>query len=120
MLPISYYLPQKIVSNIDLQNEFVGWNAEKISKKIGISSRHIAAENETALDMAEKAANKLFDEYQIQKDEIDFVLLCTQSPDYFLPTSACILQNRRVPALSTVWQLQRDCLLRESHPMSFW
>ena len=94
MLPISYYLPQKIVSNIDLQNEFVGWNAEKISKKIGISSRHIAAENETALDMAEKAANKLFDEYQIQKDEIDFVLLCTQSPDYFLPTSACILQNR--------------------------
>ena len=94
MFPISYYLPEQVVSNLDLQNEFPDWNAEKISKKIGISFRHIAAENETALDMAEKAANKLFDEYQIQKDEIDFVLLCTQSPDYILPPGACILQNR--------------------------
>ena len=94
MFPISYYLPEQIVSNLDLQNEFPDWNTEKISKKIGITSRHIAAGNETALDMAEKAANRLFDEYQISKDEIDFILLCTQSPDYFLPTSACILQNR--------------------------
>lgn len=94
MFPISYYLPEQVISNSDLQKEFPDWNAEKISKKIGISSRHIAAADETALDMAEKAANKLFDEYQISKDEIDFILLCTQSPDYFLPTTACVLQDR--------------------------
>lgn len=94
MIPISYYLPENIVSNLDLQKEFPDWNTDKISKKIGISSRHIAGDDETALDMAEKASRKLFDEYQIQKDEIDFVLLCTQSPDFFLPTSACILQGR--------------------------
>lgn len=94
MFPISYYLPEHTVSNADLQNDFPDWNAEKISKKIGISSRHIAGEDETALDMAEKAAKKLFDEYSISKDEINFLLLCTQSSDYFLPTSACILQDR--------------------------
>lgn len=94
MFPISYYLPERTVSNADLQKEFPDWNTEKISRKVGISSRHIASEGETALDMAEKAAEKLFEEYAVSKDEIDFVLLCTQSPDFFLPTSACILQNR--------------------------
>ena len=53
MFPISYYLPEQVISNSDLQKEFPDWNAEKISKKIGISSRHIAAADETALDMAE-------------------------------------------------------------------
>lgn len=94
MFPISYYLPKQVVSNSDLQKEFPDWNTDKISKKVGISYRHIAAENETALDMAEKAAGNLLEEYSISKDEIDFVLLCTQSPDFFLPTGACILQSR--------------------------
>jgi len=44
--------------------------------------------------MAEKAARKLFEESEILSKDIDFVLLCTQSPDYYLPSSACILQDR--------------------------
>lgn len=91
---ISYYLPEKIVTNEDLIKEFPEWSVDKIAKKVGVYSRHIAGENETAGDMAEKAALKLFDEYKISPNEIDFVLLCTQSPDYFLPSTACILQNR--------------------------
>lgn len=91
---ISFYLPEKIVSNEDLSNEFPEWSPEKILKKTGVVNRHISAEGETALDMAEKAANLLFDEYGIDRNSIDYLLLCTQSPDYFLPTSACILQDR--------------------------
>lgn len=91
---ISYYLPEKIVTNEDLIEEFPEWSVDKIAKKVGVYSRHIAGENETAGDMAEKAALKLFDEYKISPNEIDFVLLCTQSSDYFLPSTACILQNR--------------------------
>lgn len=91
---ISYYLPEKIVTNEDLIEEFPEWSVDKIAKKVGVYSRHIAGENETAGDMAEKAALILFDEYKISPNEIDFVLLCTQSPDYFLPSTACILQNR--------------------------
>ncbi len=91
---ISYYLPEKVLTNADLNREFPDWSVEKIASKIGINERHIAAEGEFSSDMAIKAANILFEEYPIKREEIDFLLFCTQSPDYFLPTTACILQER--------------------------
>jgi len=91
---ISYYLPEKELTNENLVQEFPEWTAEKVAKKIGISVRHISAVNETAADMAYAAAKNLLEEHQIDPATIDFVMLCTQSPDHFLPTSACILQNR--------------------------
>lgn len=91
---ISYYLPEKVMTNEELVREFPEWSVDKVAKKVGVYSRHLAAENETAGDMAEKAARKLFEEYGISPNDIDFVLLCTQSSDYFLPSTACILQDR--------------------------
>jgi 3-oxoacyl-[acyl-carrier-protein] synthase-3 len=91
---ISYYLPSQILYNEDLVKEFPEWSAEKIAGKIGVNKRHISSPDETAGDMAEKAARLLMDEYAIQPSSIDFILLCTQSPDYFLPTTACLLQDR--------------------------
>lgn len=92
---ISYYLPEKILSNEELVSEFPEWTVDKIAQKVGVEQRHIAAENETATDMAVKAAEKLFDNNpDISRDEVDFILLCTQSPDYLLPTSACLVQNK--------------------------
>ncbi len=91
---ISYYLPEKTLTNEALVNEFPEWTAEKVGKKIGISKRHIAAENETSADMAVEAGKYLFTEHNISPKDVDFVILCTQSPDYFLPTSACIIQDR--------------------------
>ena len=86
------YLPEHSLSNDELSVLFPEWSPKKIEKKLGIRERHISAEGETALDMAEKACEKLFE--TVDRGIIDFVLLCTQSPDYFLPTSACILQDR--------------------------
>lgn len=91
---ISYYLPKQILTNADLANLFPEWSAEKIASKVGISERHISAPDETATDMAIIAAERLFNDYHISRDSVDFVLLCTQSPDYFLPSSACLIQNR--------------------------
>jgi len=91
---ISYYLPERVVTNEDLVKDFPEWTVEKVAGKVGVSQRHIAAENETASDMATKSAEKLFSEHDIDRSTIDFVLLCTQSPDYYLPTSACLIQNR--------------------------
>lgn len=90
---ISYYLPEKIVTNEELVKEFPEWSVDKVAAKVGVDSRHLAAPEETAGDMAEKAARKLFEEYDISPSAIDFVMLCTQSPDYFLPSTACILQD---------------------------
>ena len=90
---ISYYLPDKVVTNEQLVEEFPEWSVEKIAKKVGINERHIAADDETAGDMAVKAAEKLLTESGINRDSLDFVLLCTQSPDYFMPSTSCIIQN---------------------------
>ena len=91
---IAYYLPEKVVTNEQLVEEFPEWSVDKIAKKVGINERHIAADNETAGDMAFKAAEKLIVENGIDKSTIDFVLLCTQSPDYFLPSTSCIIQHK--------------------------
>ena len=91
---ISYYLPEKILSNEDLVKDFPEWTVDKVASKIGVLERHISGDGETASDMAVKAALNLFKEYKIAATDIDFILFCTQSPDYFLPTSACIIQDR--------------------------
>ena len=91
---ISYYLPEKVVTNEELVKEFPEWSVDKVAQKVGVETRHLAANDETAGDMAEKAAKKLFEDYKIDPKSIDFLLLCTQSPDYFLPSTACLLQHR--------------------------
>ena len=91
---ISYYLPEKKLTNEELVKEFPEWSVEKVANKVGINQRHISAIDETASDMAEKAAKTLFQEFSINPKSVDFILFCTQSPDYFLPTTACLLQNK--------------------------
>lgn len=91
---ISYYLPEAVLSNDLINQEFPEWEIEKISSKTGINSRHISADNEFSSDMAVKAAEKLFEEHNIDRSTIDYLLFCTQSPDYFLPTTACIIQDK--------------------------
>lgn len=93
-MKIAYELPVAVLTNDQLSALFPEWPAEKILAKTGIASRHVAGENETAVDLAERAARKLFTDGFVKANEIDFVLLCTQSPDYKLPSSACILQDR--------------------------
>lgn len=91
---ISYYLPEKILGNEELAEIFPEWSVEKIEKKLGIRERHITEDGETASDLGVKAAEMLFAEYGIDKKDIDFLIFCSQSPDYFLPTTACIMQER--------------------------
>lgn len=91
---IEYYLPERVLDNIELAKNFPDWTPEKIAEKTGIEKRHIVAQNETALDLAERAAKELFKSGVCSPDEVEYVLFCTQSPDYFLPTTACLLQER--------------------------
>ena len=92
---IAYYLPEKVLTNDQIAEMFPEWSAEKVANKVGITERHISAVDETATDMAYKAAEALFVQ-GIDRSCVDFVLLCTQSGDYFLPSSACLLQDRLV------------------------
>lgn len=89
---LQYYLPEKVITNQDLEKEFPEWSSEKIEEKVGIRQRHVVSEHETVLDLAVKSSEKVFEKYD--RNKVDFVLFCTQSPEYFLPTTACILQDK--------------------------
>jgi 3-oxoacyl-[acyl-carrier-protein] synthase-3 len=67
---------------------------ELIHARTGIARRHIAADDETAADLGVAACERLFAEHEIDPLSVDFLLLCTQTPDYPLPTSACLMQDR--------------------------
>ncbi|MBJ2126452.1 3-oxoacyl-ACP synthase III family protein [Flavobacterium sp. IB48] len=91
---ISHYLPEKVLDNSELSSMFPEWSVEKISQKTGIVSRHIADEDESSSDMAIKALENFIHDYNFDKSRIDYLILCTQTPDYLLPTTACIIQDK--------------------------
>ncbi|MGJ1205398.1 3-oxoacyl-ACP synthase III family protein [Sphingobacterium lactis] len=89
---LEYYLPENKVTNEDLKRNFPDYDFGKFESKVGIKNRYWASKSETALDLAEKACLKLFD--KINKEDIEYIIYCTQSPEYILPTTACLLQDR--------------------------
>ena len=91
---IASYLPEAELTNDELAAQFGDWTPEKILEKTGIRTRRIAAANETASDLGVRAAERLFAGGACAPGEIDYLLFCTQSPDYFLPTTACLVQDR--------------------------
>lgn len=91
---IDYYLPKNCLTNEMINSVHPEWSADKISSKTGIYSRPITSKDEFASDLAINASRKLFQQEGVRSADIDFLLYCTQSPDFFLPTTACILQDR--------------------------
>lgn len=91
---IEYDFPEGLLTNDMLAAEYSDWSVEKIEEKVGISVRRIAAGNECASDIGVRAAEKIFASGVCRREDIDYLLFCTQSPDYFLPTTACIMQDR--------------------------
>ncbi|WP_099364925.1 ketoacyl-ACP synthase III [Sphingobacterium sp. 1.A.4] len=92
ILGIEYILPSNKITNKDLSDKFPDYDFEKFEEKVGIKNRYWANGGQTALDLAIDACEKLFKRFN--KSEIDYLIYCTQSPEYFLPTTACILQNK--------------------------
>lgn len=92
--PISIHFPERVETNAQLAVEFPRWDLRLIESKTGIVQRHIADPDQCASDLGVAAANKLFATYDVNPSSIDFLLFCTQTPDYPLPTTACLMQDR--------------------------
>ena len=92
--PIAVYLPPRIETNAQLAEEYPSWKMDVIAAKTGILQRHIADPDVCASDLGVEACQKLFTDFQIDPASIDMLLLCTQTPDYPLPTTACLMQER--------------------------
>jgi 3-oxoacyl-[acyl-carrier-protein] synthase-3 len=89
---VASYLPEGRLTNEMLVEEFPDWTAEKIESKTGIRSRHVAAADEFTSDLAVKAAERLFAQPAVDRDEVDFIIMVTASPDYILPFTAGAVQ----------------------------
>lgn len=91
---IAVHFPDQILGNDELAALYSDWSADKILDKTGIAERRVCAPGETAGDLAFQAANKLFAQGAVSVLDVDFIILCTQAPDYVLPTTACVLQDK--------------------------
>src|SRR5882762_4621692 len=107
---IDYFLPLKELSTKEIALQHPDWSAEKIDAKTGIKIRHHADQHEYASDLACSAADKLFESGVVQPSMVDFLLVCTQTPDYSLPTTACLLQHRlKIPSSSGAFDINLGC-----------
>ncbi len=92
--PIALHFPETVETNADLKADNPRWDVDLIASKTGIYQRHICGPDECSSDLGVAAAEKLFDQFDIDPSSIDFLLFCTQTPDYPLPTTACLIQDR--------------------------
>ena len=87
------YLPEKIVSNFDLEKT-MDTTDEWIRTRTGIERRHIAAEGQTTVDLAEIAARRAIEAAGITPAEVDFIVFGTTTPDLVFPNCGTLLQAR--------------------------
>lgn len=111
---ISIFTPphssNNVLTNSELQIDFADVDIEKIAKGVGVDRRYVSDANETAADLACEAANRLFQEWKIDRKSIDFIIFSTQCPDYFLPSSACIIQHRLgIPTTAGAFDYDLGC-----------
>lgn len=92
--PIAVHFPALTESSDQLEIEYPEWHIPELTEKTGIRTRYLAAPGETPSDLGYQACVKLFKEHAIDPASVDFLLYCTQTPDYPLPTTACLLQDR--------------------------
>jgi 3-oxoacyl-[acyl-carrier-protein] synthase-3 len=102
------YVPSKIVTNFDISKQ-VETSDEWIVERTGIKQRHIADKSEFTSDLAFKASQNLLENYKINVEEIDMIIVATTSPDLTFPSTACILQNKLKAHKAFCFDVQAVC-----------
>jgi 3-oxoacyl-[acyl-carrier-protein] synthase-3 len=107
---IACHLPENVLGNEELAELYAGWTARSIEEKLGVRARPIAGEDETSADLAVRAAQKLFQRGDCSAKDVDFLIFCTQEPDYLLPTTACLIQDRLgIPKTAGAFDFNLGC-----------
>ena len=91
---LSAVVPKRIINNRDFTGLYSNKEIENIIKTTGISERRFADAEVCSSDLCYLAAEKLLDEMNIDRDSIDLLIFLSQTPDYHLPATAPLLQNR--------------------------
>ncbi len=94
ILDIEYYLPERILSNAELAEKYPEWKMAQAVDRVGVLERRYSGKNETALDLAEQAVEKLLKKHPHLVESVDCVIFCTQSADYIMPSNSFLIQKK--------------------------
>jgi 3-oxoacyl-[acyl-carrier-protein] synthase-3 len=102
------FTPEKVLTNADLE-KMVETTDEWITTRSGIKERRIADKETAASDLSFEATKKAMAEAKIKPEELDLILIGTVTPDYLLPSTACILQDRLGAKNAAVMDIVAAC-----------
>jgi len=89
---ISYYLPEATISSNDLANQY-GYDLDFVETKVGVKTLY-QAKDESVTDLAAQALELLLNSRDGLREKIQLVVVCTQTPEFQLPQTASIIQDR--------------------------
>ncbi len=88
------HVPEKVLTNDDL-SRMLGENINQfVETNLGILERHFLAENESTADLASEAAKNALQEAKISPEDIDLIILSTDTPEYLSPATSVVVQDR--------------------------
>lgn len=102
------YLPEKVLTNFDLEKIVVTSN-EWIVSRTGIETRHIVAEDQATSDMATEAAKKALEKAGVSAEDIDMIIVATITPDMAFPSTACLVQANLGATKAAAFDLEAAC-----------
>src|SRR3989442_15822875 len=103
-----FYVPPKVLTNADLE-AMVDTSDAWIFERTGIRERHIVEGDEVTSGMAAKAAKQALARAKVRAEDLDAIIIATTSPDYFLPTAACLVQEALGARKAAVFDLVTAC-----------
>src|SRR5438046_3362208 len=103
-----YYVPPKVLTNADLER-MVDTSDAWIYERTGIRERHVVEGDEVTSGMATKAAKEALARAKVRAEDLDAIIIATTSPDYFLPTAACLVQESLGARKAAVFDLGAAC-----------
>ncbi|GLB58898.1 beta-ketoacyl-ACP synthase III [Cytobacillus sp. NCCP-133] len=108
IIGIGRYLPEKVVTNADLE-KIVDTSDEWIRTRTGIEERRIADDNVDTSDMAYESAKKAMEDAGIAAEDLDLILVATVTPDRPFPSVACMLQERLGAVKAAAMDISAAC-----------
>ena len=108
IIGIGCYLPEKKLTNQDLE-KMVDTSDAWITERTGIKTRHIAAPDQATSDLAYEAAVRALADADTKPEELDLIIVATESPDYKYPSTACLLQARLCAKNAAAFDLSAGC-----------
>ena len=105
---LSSYLPEKILSNADLE-KMVETSDEWIVSRTGIKERRIANPDESPAMMGAESAKKALLQANLKAEDIDMILVATMTPDFITPSSAALIQSEIEATNAAACDVQAAC-----------